>query len=807
MLRSPIRGGVTALAALTLALAGASQASAATYTVNSTVDQTDQTINGVCAALFDSGCTLRAAIDEANASPEADTVVLPAGTYRLDRSGEGVASGENRNALGDLDVAAESKLTIQGDGAETTAISGNGIDRVLDVGPLATFKLQGVTLRDGDFFGGQDEGWQKEEVVIDKLPTAVTPAGLAADLPKGVSLDGIPCICTPLDGGGGLRVNRGADVTLEDSVVSHNVADNLGSGGGLMNARGDLTLIRTRVHRNVATLFGGGVYNLGILTVEDSTLDENATILAGGGLANFGSFDIDGSTINGNLSALQGGGVFTVGVPAPSALAASVVFEVAAPNAITNSTLTDNAVRFGQGGAVYTAGDALDLASDTIADNDVSNFDLFQQLSGGPGLLLEGPSAPVARGAAVFSADGPFGISDVAFTNTIVSNGIDRGTPDNCATDAVEALPFVSHGNNIESDDAFKATPGTCSFNQESDQTDVDPKLATLRDNGGPTETRALLTGSAALQKGGQCAAVDQRGGHRPPAAGSAGEACDVGAYEANSLADLSVDSYTDAPDAATVGKPLHYNAVVRNAGPDMIKGVKLAVVLPAGATVDAKPAACTGDGPVTCDLGELAKGDVATIPLIVRPASTGGVTSTATVSAPGMTDTNAANDSASTQTQVDAAPVQQQQQLTPPQTVPQQQKPQDKSVELNIDVPKTATLDDFFAGITVEADCGDEACLRKFREHAAINTGATHIAGFNLTVSRTSLGFKAKGNKVKLKPCLSGSKTGKAHKRCLRNLRQAATKALPFKVKVVVAAVDKAGNHTAAKATIKITG
>jgi hypothetical protein len=58
-----------------------------------------------------------------------------------------------------------------------------------------------------------------------------------------------------------------------------------------------------------------------------------------------------------------------------------------------------------------------------------------------------------------------------------------------------------------------------------------DPKLGPLQNNGGFTKTRALLPGSAAIDKGGvnaACADTDQRGVTRPQ-----GAACDMGAYEA----------------------------------------------------------------------------------------------------------------------------------------------------------------------------------------------------------------------------------------------------------------------------------
>lgn len=59
-----------------------------------------------------------------------------------------------------------------------------------------------------------------------------------------------------------------------------------------------------------------------------------------------------------------------------------------------------------------------------------------------------------------------------------------------------------------------------------------DPKLGTLRDNGGPTPTMALGGGSAAIDQIPtvvQCPATDQRGVARPAPAGGA---CDIGAYE-----------------------------------------------------------------------------------------------------------------------------------------------------------------------------------------------------------------------------------------------------------------------------------
>ena len=54
-----------------------------------------------------------------------------------------------------------------------------------------------------------------------------------------------------------------------------------------------------------------------------------------------------------------------------------------------------------------------------------------------------------------------------------------------------------------------------------------DPKLAPLADNGGPTDTMALLVGSPAIDAGADCPASDQRGLSRV-----VGATCDAGAFE-----------------------------------------------------------------------------------------------------------------------------------------------------------------------------------------------------------------------------------------------------------------------------------
>ena len=95
--------------------------------------------------------------------------------------------------------------------------------------------------------------------------------------------------------------------------------------------------------------------------------------------------------------------------------------------------------------------------------------------------------------------------------NSIVADASPNG---NCGG------PIETAGHNIDSD-------GTCGLVAISDHPGVDPQLAALADNGGPTDTRALAQGSPAVDAGAGCEATDQRGVARP-----AGAACDIGAFE-----------------------------------------------------------------------------------------------------------------------------------------------------------------------------------------------------------------------------------------------------------------------------------
>src|SRR3972149_2832270 len=99
-----------------------------TFTVDNSVDDFTDANSGDGLCNINVGapveCTLRAAIQEANAWPGADYILVPAGNYQIGVNG----TGENASVTGDYDITGQ--LTINGAGSAVTIIHGDDRDRV-----------------------------------------------------------------------------------------------------------------------------------------------------------------------------------------------------------------------------------------------------------------------------------------------------------------------------------------------------------------------------------------------------------------------------------------------------------------------------------------------------------------------------------------------------------------------------------------------------------------------------------------------------------------------------------------------------
>ena len=240
---------------LLLAVCVPAVSSGATFPVTSTSDRVDSSPgNGTCRTSAGT-CTLRAAVQEANALPGADTIVLRSATYALTLV-PGLVDGAQH---GDLDVTGP--LTLAGAGATATIVSARSIDRVLEVHPGAgDVTLRALTLRDGR---------------------------------------------TALDGG--LVFSRSAGrLRIEAARLTAGTA--LGRGGAIAHAGARVEVDRSTLSGNTATVAGGAVHlAAGSLGVTTSTLSGNRAALGGALRVEPGaSAAVDDSTVAGATAAAAG---------------------------------------------------------------------------------------------------------------------------------------------------------------------------------------------------------------------------------------------------------------------------------------------------------------------------------------------------------------------------------------------------------------------------------------------------------------------------------------------------------------------
>lgn len=272
------------MAGLTLYAPTVPVTAAASFTVNSTADATDFTPgNGICETAIGNGiCTLRAAIQEANALPGSDTITLPPGLYVLTRTG-----GDNNANSGDLDIT--NSLTLTGAGADQTIILGGSSfnSRIFQVF-TATVQISGVTIQNGN--SGSSSG-----------------GGLRNEAGGQTTLTNVAVVSNTTSSTGGGLLNSGV-LTLTNGVVLSNTAD--AEGGGIRNAGGTLTLMNLTVSGNAAKSDGGGIRNTGggtatlnNVTVTRNTADSDANGSGdGGGISRTsGTFTVMNTLIGGNF--------------------------------------------------------------------------------------------------------------------------------------------------------------------------------------------------------------------------------------------------------------------------------------------------------------------------------------------------------------------------------------------------------------------------------------------------------------------------------------------------------------------------
>ncbi|HEX8846812.1 MAG TPA: choice-of-anchor Q domain-containing protein, partial [Pyrinomonadaceae bacterium] len=328
------------------------------------------------------------------------------------------------------------------------------------------------------------------------------------------------------------RITSGVTVNISDLTVS-NGQTNTNDGAGIRN-EGTLNLSNSTVSGNTATLSrGGGIANIAgaTLTLVNSTVSGNTATTAsglGGGIENEGTATITNSTISGNNAGGSGGGIATA---------------IGAVTTIINSTISGNNANISGGGFNNSVGASATIINSTITNNRADNDNNGSGTGGG---IITGSGG-------------------VTLHNTIVAGNFNENGATDAPDDIFGTVNAASSFNLIgDSATAGGLTHGTNSnIVGNAGSGTIDARLGALANNGGSTETHALLAGSPALDAGsntvsdGASLTTDQRGTgflRKRDAATDADttQTVDIGAFEA----DPSVEDITDKATAEDTALP-----------------------------------------------------------------------------------------------------------------------------------------------------------------------------------------------------------------------------------------------------------
>jgi large repetitive protein len=324
-------------------------------------------------------------------------------------------------------------------------------------------------------------------------------------------------------------INSGKTVNISGLTVNNGniVGDN---GGGILN-QGTLTLSGMVVNGNNApSNSGGGIYTTGALTINGSTVSGNSSN-QGGGIYSSTSLTITDSTISGNTTLNQGGGIVSFGT-----------------TNITNSTVSGNNAALAGGGISANPG-TLTLTNVTVTNNRADS-DNNGTGAGGGITVSGGPTAIVILHNTIVA--GNFNENGVTDSNDDINGAVDAAGSFNLIGDGT-GMTGITHGSNGNQ----IGTVGT----------PIDARLGPLGNNGGATQTHALLSGSPALDAGNDALVTnppfnappftDQRGtGFNRQVDGpdaNTTATVDIGAFEAQVSVSNIGDTITNEDTAAVV--------------------------------------------------------------------------------------------------------------------------------------------------------------------------------------------------------------------------------------------------------------
>src|ERR671914_483703 len=497
-------------ALLLLSFAAPAAADAAfPITVNNTRDEVDTNPgNGECRTFSGAGqCSLRAAIQEANASLGADTIYILPGVYEL----EVPTLNEDLPETGDYDIHGSltiAKVSGPGVPAGDVIIDGGfppennaeavGLDRLFEIHPTALrVTFSNVTLREGyvDGDGAAIQNWSSGIVRVENskvLKNLATGAGGGINNADPFDYDWLPTDPIPMplsgrvdivnstlsgngSGAGGAAVNNTSSGTV--TIAGSHVTDNPGQ---MIVDPASITLIPDPANpgqlipdptEEPELIPAPGVYEpdsppianqgqydgLGTIRITDSVLSDNYSEHDGGAVAHEGdgALVVEDSEIKDNTSEASGGGIYSHG----------------GTLTVTDSTLSGNEAA--DGGGIYSVGASsaiglrprITITGTTISDNTAA----------GPyGLPPIDTTTPIIGNVALASGGGILNDGDGHMTLTDVTLGANKAGDDGGGLNNQGRATLVATRVKFLNNEAHNEGGGAWSASE---------RLATIRDS------------------------------------------------------------------------------------------------------------------------------------------------------------------------------------------------------------------------------------------------------------------------------------------------------------------------------------
>jgi len=490
-------------------------------------------------AILDNGlCSLREAIVNANE----DTAVhndCPAGSgadlIRLELNRAFQLSDEYSAGTGLPPITSE--ITLEGNGSTISRVVVNPAFRLISVEESGSLTLQETTISRGTAgFGGG---------ILNAGSLTLERSTVRDNTAGGRIIGGVPS-------GGGI-FSTGL-LRLTDSTILYNSAT---LGGGLAVSEGQLVTQRATITGNTAAEHGGGIFgHLSSLYLEDSTLSGNVAYGSGGGLFATGqtprlnSAEVSRTLVWRNYAYGSGGGLYFAQVSAN----------------VSASRVVENEASIGEGGGIASLNSEVGVGLTSVTGNTAATWGGGLALRGGTGAItsstLSGNRARNGGGVSTFlgsellignstlsgniAADSGGGLYNGVglsrtrlYLSTVTGNGATRGggvmnygAPDpgysylelhaslvagNVASAGREIYNAVLTGRSARFHETVTADDyNLVGFGGDAGvsavilgPSDVTPAVAldailaaSLADNGGPTLTHALPSGSPAIDVG-----------------------------------------------------------------------------------------------------------------------------------------------------------------------------------------------------------------------------------------------------------------------------------------------------------------